>query len=374
MIFATQTVNGLGMGEGRFGFVSITVFSRFPSFQLCRGFVRAVRVVILSGLLAAGSTSARAGDAEVGALNAELIQMGVLLSTANSAQLAQAVFNVLTSTNPAYVKFKPGGVAGEALKAAGSSAPDAGQAIATQALTVSKVAADKLTFVGLAASTAGTGRAPNVTQVATFSAVIVETDQDAITAAIVAKKSKSGLAAVLAGRSSELPDDASRVTLTNLALANRILVSAAQSIATGVADFATDSANYALATSLVNSKYASKIVVGTTAAEPTNAGAIFNAVLSSTSTDLAGLKKSVASLAKSVAAVADIEEIEKVGNAIGNQIKAGTIKLSLATSITKALAQAIIKKPVITGLFTDRNRPDNKRDEIAEAPHSCLVA
>lgn len=46
----------------------------------------------------------RAGDAEVGALNSKLIAQGVLLSSANSTQLANAVLAVLN--DPAFSKLE----------------------------------------------------------------------------------------------------------------------------------------------------------------------------------------------------------------------------------------------------------------------------
>lgn len=244
----------------------------------------------------------------------------------------------------------------------------AGFSVADQALTIHRVAADRLNVLGLAAKTAGTGRAPNVAQVAGFSAGIVQTDQEAITAALAARSSKSALAAVLAGRASELTSDAERIALGNLALGNRNLTLSARSVAEGIGDFASDPSAFALATATANSKLASKIVTGVTVSNPTSAGAIFDAAVINTNPALQSLRKGIASLVKSVGAVASIEEVEKVAYSVGLQIRTtgSPVKLSSASAIGKSLAKAIISKPLGTGFPTDPNRAENKRDELGE--------
>lgn len=312
---------------------------------------------------------ARAGDAEVGALNAKLIAQGVLLSSANSTQLANAVLAVLN--DPAFNKLKSGIIIGEALKAAGVNAPDAGDVIGTAVVnaaagstTLSTRLGLATAFTGQAALTAGTGRAPNVTQVEGFSRQVLSTDAEAITAAVAARTSKTALAAIFAGRSSEVADDTARVALFQQALANKLLLTTVQNIATGIGGSASDSAVFANTIAQANVKYASPIVIGVSVSDPTNTGTIVRTALENAS--LPALKTGVAVLAKSTAAVADIEEIEKIGSAVGSQIRLGTVKLVNAAAITKTLVQAIIAKPTSTGLFSDRNRADNKRDEIAE--------
>lgn len=322
----------------------------------------------LLGLIAA-PPAARAGDTEVGALNAKLIAQGVLLSSANSSQLAQAIIAVLGDT--AYNKLKPGVVIGEALKAAGSNAPDAGfvigQTLVTESTTNIPLAARlglPSSYVGSAALTSGTGKAPNVSQVAGFTQQVLSSNTDVTNAAATAKSSKSAVSAIFAGRSSELTTDLERAALFQNALINKSLQSLTQSISTGVVTYADNPANLTNELAQGNTKYASNIVIGATAGRPTDAGLIVNTALSNV--NLPALKKSVAALAKSTAAIADIEQIEKIGSSVGLQIRAGTVKLSQAASITKTLVQAIIAKPYTTNLSTDRNNTNNKRDEIAE--------
>jgi|GEM_PF-2893189 len=327
-----------------------------------------VGALALLGLIAA-PPAARAGDTEVGALNAKLIAQGVLLSSANSSQLAAAIIAVLSDT--AYNKLKSGVVIGEALKAAGSNAPDAGsvigQTLVTESTTNIPLAARlglPSAYVGSAALTAGTGKAPSVNQVAGFTQQVLSSNTDVTNAAVTAKSSKSAVSAIFAGRSSELAADLDRAALFQNALTNKSLLSLTQSISTGVITYAADPANLSNQLAQANTKYASNIVIGATAGRPTDAGAIVKEALNNA--NLPALKKSVATLAKSTAAIADIEQIEKIGSAVGAQIKTGAVKLSQAATITKTLVQAIIAKPFTTGLSTDPANANNKRDEVTE--------
>ncbi len=174
----------------------------------------------------------------------------------------------------------------------------------------------------------------------------------------------------------------------NTAIGSKGLSASAQSIAQFISAEVADSTAFAvhLADAGADSgskpafKYATAIAIGAAAGDPTNAGNIAHAlfgeqVLDSTGTlvNPAGLPasagliakadKSAAALAKGLAAVADIEEIQKIGNAIGEQIAKGTVKLATVNAITKTLATAVMHKPETA---TGENRDGNKRDEIAE--------
>jgi hypothetical protein len=284
----------------------------------------------------------------------------VLISTATSQQLADAVVAVISGVG--FQQSKVGVVIGEALKGAGNNAPDAGEAIANSVLPL--IIATKESAAALAVRTAGTGGNANVSQVGGFASVIATSNTEAISIAAAARQTRSGQGAFLAGFASTLADDSARVSLTNAALADQRISPASREVGMFLAETAEDPAAFALAVSLANTKLSPKFVPGVVAGAPTDAGEIMNSVLQSTA--IPQLKKQIATVARKVGAVADIEEVQKVGNAIGLQIRAGTIKLGQAAGITKTLAQAIARKPVGSGLPSDPNRVANKRDEIGE--------
>jgi hypothetical protein len=124
------------------------------------------------------SVSALAGAAEFTALNTQLGGSKTLnkVATANTTDLVAAVNAVITA-NPG---FKPGVVMGEALKGAGSNAPDIGAVLGVQ---VNATPATELTVATDAIKTAGSGKGLNVSQVPSFTAALLGSQPDAITLA-----------------------------------------------------------------------------------------------------------------------------------------------------------------------------------------------
>jgi hypothetical protein len=316
--------------------------------------------LLATAMLFGTSPRASAGTVEVAAINARLAEQGVLISTASAQQLADAV--VLVITGIGFQQNRVGIVIGEALKGAGNNAPDAGEVLANSVLPL--IITNKEAVAALAVRTAGTGGNANVSQVGGFASVIATSTTEAINIAAQARQSRTGQGAFLGGFASTLPDDATRIAFTNSALANARISPAAREVGTFVGETADDPAIFAVGVGAANAKLSPRLIPGIVAAAPTDAGEIMNAVLQSAA--IPQLKKQIAAVARNVGAVADIEEIQKVGNAIGLQIRAGTIKLGQAAGITRTLAQAIARKPETTGLLSDPNRRANKRDEIGE--------
>ena len=257
--------------------------------------------------------------------------------------------------------FKPGVVAGEALKGAGSSAPDAGVKIANATLTLNVVIADKIKYAGDAVKTAGTKTGANVTQVPTFIQPIVDSDAEAYDIAKRVSSVKSGVGATIGGRALDLGSDTEKTTLADGALKIDGLVASAQSISQFVGDTVADSDKFAHDLSIANVKQTLKIAPGVTAADPTNAGEIVKSIVNDSL--LSSVLKKAATLAKNVAAVADIEQIQMVGQAIGAKVGAGGIKISKVNSIAKGLVKGVTAKSTTA---SGVNRLDNKQDEIGE--------
>src|SRR5260221_6478882 len=157
--------------------------------------------------LLASTTSARAGASEVTALvNALAAQVpSHTFLTASSDDLLAAFKAVVLPLGSKFNSIKEFGVvAGEALKAAGPNALDAGAKFANAINTDASLLAvktDEMTnfhFLSLAAKTAGTGKNLNVTQIVALSAGFVASDLDAQTAADNAAN-KPGAGAILGG-------------------------------------------------------------------------------------------------------------------------------------------------------------------------------
>ncbi len=326
-----------------------------------------VALVAVAALLC-GNASANAKKlTEAQALTNELTNLGTSLAQADSGKLLQAVKNAIATTPG----LNLGILVGDALQGAGVNATNAGsvfgQAVANQQLQV----ADKVTFTAIVAQTAGKGKAANVLQVPDFAALAIPNDGSAganfITAA-VDSKSSAGAGAILGGRSEQLNGDTGlSVQLVTGALSNKKLAPYVQNIARYVGAEVNDSASFATQVSVTNTKIATKVLVGTTNGDPTNAGNILDTALSS-ATLLPTLDKAASSLGKSLAAVADIEEIQKIGHLIGEQISLGHVKLSVATPLVKSLVTAVLNKPSTNqfGQNVQRNLPPNKQDEIPE--------
>jgi hypothetical protein len=326
-----------------------------PTIPLFRRLGTSLAIASTSLLLTAGS--AFAGTAEQNALIIELAKQDVTLGTATGDQLAAAVDTVIT----AHHNFKPGVVAGEALKGAGSNAPDAGSKIAAKVKANSAVTvANAFQVAADAAKTAATGKAPNLTQVPTFEQLFATTVPDAIAIANKVKTVTSAVGAIIGGEALNLSGDAAKLGLANSAL-HQGLAGSAQSISQYVGLTVTDTANFARNLSDQNIPSTIKITPGVVAADPTHASNIVSAIVNDVS--LSSVLKKAATLATNVAKVADIEEIRRVGEVLGAKIATSAIPISQLNAIAKGLVAGISGKPTTT---TGANRQVNKIDEIGE--------
>jgi len=320
---------------------------------------------------------AAAPTKEFTALVNALAAHGQTFATADEVQLAQAVTDAI-GANP---KLKPGNIAGEALKNAGSNAQDGGDEIATALKNVASTPDDTLAARD-AIKRAGSGSTLNVNLVPAFSTQFFNTDAQAYNLAKLVISTKPGAGAVLGGRASQYPligDEDAAVNLVDKAvktpkLGGAGLGAAAQDITKWVAIDVDgralgDTANFTLRVANLNVSLASKIGTGGVAGDPTNGGKIVNTLLGSAG--LPKLKSGITPFITSVAKVADIEEISRIAAAVGNQIAtaSGTttaIKFAAANPVVKALAKAIVAKATTTNNAADINSWDNKEDEIAE--------
>ena len=318
------------------------------------------RFLAIAGVAAAslllGTHSTLAGSGEVAALNAALSPQSI--QTANGDQLAAAVVTVINGNSA----FKPGVIAGEALKGAGSNAPDAGKKIADAALTLGVVSGDKIKFAADAVKTAGTKSGANVAQVPAFIAPIVDSDDDAVAIARKVRTVKSGVGAIFGGRALDLTTDADKLALGVAALtATNGLLGSTQAISQYIADTVMDTDQFARGLSVSNINRTTTIAAGVTAADPTNAGGIVSAIVNEDA--LSAVLRKAATLAKVVAAVADIEQVPMVAREIGDKIGSGAINIRQVNAITKGLVKGIsVRQASATGV----NRLDNMQDEIGE--------
>lgn len=354
--------------------------------------------MIAAAALSVSSTSAFAGASELKALQEAL--GATPIASATSAQLLAAFRTVLADPKFDTTK-KQGVVAGEALKAAGVNAQNAGQVFADAIVAANSnpadvlngIFADRRNFTALAAKTAGSGKGLNVLQIPGLAAnIFVSEDSAPFLASAQAAKNKPGAGAILGGRARQFVSsnpataDALSAVLANSALVADVkLTAGAQDIARYIAAEINDTASFAAAVgngnANANNKYAVAIAVGAAAGDPTNAGNIAHSifgqnvlntngtesapsVVASTTLQAAAVK-GLSKLVKDMAAFADIEEIQKIGNAVGEKIQTGAIKLSKAASTVKTLATAVMNKPRTTAAFSI-NSDANKQDEIAE--------
>jgi hypothetical protein len=354
------------------------------------------------------STSAHAGAAELNALQAVLNPVPIALAT--SQQLLTAYQQVIVQ--PKFASNNGKAItAGEALKAAGINAQDAGEVFATAIVAASGnsplvgIFANRANFVPLAARTAGTGRGLNVLQIPSLSAVLFATDLSTnFNTAAVNAKNTSAAGAILGGNALKLvtltPGTAATdsVDIVNAALQNKKLQSSAQNIlryvtaelvnVTNTADFAVRVGNGNGGDNKTNNtRFAVQIAVGAAAGDPTNAGNIAHAIFGQqqlrddgTLTPIptgplvpsANLKntaiRGLTVLVRNLGSFADIEEIQKIGNAVGKEISAGSIRLTTAAANVRTLAQAIINKPAVNsfGQAFVQNTASNKQDELVE--------
>ncbi len=302
--------------------------------------------------------SAQAGPREAKAIAAALAaQPGAPTTTnATASQLAAAVSSVI-SANP---KFKAGIVAGEALKTPAAVTNQAGAAIANAVITAEGASLDRVAVTADGAKTAGLGKSSNVTQVDEYAALIVLQDADAIAAAIKAKASRTGVAAIFQGRSSGLTD-AQRTTLANSALDIASLRVVGQAVAVGTSLGVANPQAFAVSLNSNAPGIGDRIASGVVATHPTDAAAVVEALYNTTDTLL---DKQVSTIAKAVAFVADIEQISNVALVLGRQIGNNTIKTNKAASLAKTLTAAIVAKGSVPA--PNPLSIENKADEVAE--------
>jgi hypothetical protein len=296
------------------------------------------------------------------------------VETATAEELQVAVTNAINAAP----QYKPGNIAGEALKY--GTDEEAGDDIADALLTA--VSGDLQAVVDAIKRTAK-GKDPTVRLVPNFAAFALPDGGDNSAALALAKRvisTKPGAGAVIGGRAQDLAkaggtQQAQIEQLVKDALVKTAGISAAAqdiakwSAAELAADFG-DTAALALNVSIVptNVPLAQKIVVGAVAGDPLNGGPIVDKVLDQDNNALPKLKSGILPFAKAAAAVADIEEIAHIAVAIGKQIAkpSGTktaILFSKAAGVVKALAGAIIAKATTANA---QNTIKNKQDETAE--------
>jgi hypothetical protein len=335
-----------------------------------------------AALLLVTASVAHAGAPEISALltalRATTGNPTITLSQATSAQLSSAVIAAIQLN----VKLNPGTIAGEALKAAGSPAPDAGAQIASAILaqypTSVPFGTKPLTlqlFATQAIKTTATGTGLTVAQVPGFSAAFYATDAEAIALAGLVKASKVAASAVLQGRASEEASDSAKLALAQAALLDKNLAALPQEVVTGVAaaidPASVSSFTNALVTTPSNLKNVLKIIPGIVAGQPTSAGLILSTSFTALPGAASPVVKGAAALAKSIGAVADIEQIQRVGAAIATQVGNGSIKYSGLAAIATTLAKAIVSKPLAV---VGANRNANKVDELGELAAYMLSA
>lgn len=323
-------------------------------------FRSAVCGLVATVALFSTTTSGFAGTKEADAVRAALLPPGTTYQTATAAQLVAAV-NTAAGTKPKGVFL------GEALR---NATLDVGAGLAA-------VPGTDLTIAAVAIKTAGSGKAPNVTNVPKFAQAFTSGDKTkSISLAEAVRSSKAGAGAVLGGFAlGAAVTDADRLTLLN---SSKKLLPAVQQIAQFVGATALNPVTFANLGATADSKNAVKIVTGVSAGNPTRAGDIVQ-----------GSKSLVASkaalFAKGVGAVIDIEQVQKVGEALASAVA----KSSALLQVTAALGKAIASKPTtMLGSITDttvdgsgnpndssyRNRLSNKVDELGELAAYSLNA
>ena len=330
------------------------------------------------GLLASAAlfttvaTTHAADPKELVALNAKLAPKTV--TSATSTEIANAVKSFAT-VNP--TNLDVGKIAGYALQLAGSNALDVGTQIAAAfsgmfPITVGGKPVTQDQFAINAVKTAGSGKTPNLTQVPGFTAGLYVDATGALAAgfAIKVKGTKGAAGAAIQGGASQIATEAAKeafaIDSTNPTSVNgKALSSVVQDVAKGVAATVADGNVTAFTNTLVGAgssfKILLKIIPGIVAGKPTFAGAITQASFTVAPYAAQGsaspIVKGAATLAKSIGALADIEQVQKVGAVIAAQIPllntpgkptTPNIKLSAATSIISTLAKAIAAKPYAT--------------------------
>ncbi len=318
-------------------------------------FARGLLGLAAAAVLLATSSSAFAGKAEIDALNAQLAPKTI--ATATSQELANAV---VFFTNPANnpKKLNPGTIAGEALK--GATTADAGTVIGaalagvTFPVTFGTKTLTKDQYSTAAIKATASGKGATVAQVPGYTQALY-TPAQAVELAKLVKGTKKAPGAVLQGGASNINDadsaveTAAKATYLNGAVSLKEFASAIQDISRGVA-VTVDAGFSVLFTNTVvtanaGDKNVPKVITGIVEGKPTDAGAITDAALNGKAADSV-IGKAVIGLSKTIGAVADIEQIQKVGEAMAKRsiVEAGA-KITTAKTIITNLAKAIGAKP-----------------------------
>ncbi len=318
--------------------------------------------LIAAATLLATSTSVFAGTKEITALNTQLAPKTI--ATATSTELRNAVvFFTVPTNNPG--KLDPSVIAGEALK--GATTFDAGTEIAAGLAGVTfpvpfgtKTIADRNTFAKVAIKTTGSGKGATLAQVAGFTQGLFTAPQ-AIDLAKLVKGTKGAAGEVFKGGANQVADAGNaKANYLLPALVDKLFSAVLTDITKGVSATVGAGLSAAFTTAVVTPNVANKsidkIITGIVAGKPTDAGVITDTALTGQNS-LSVIGKAAGKLAKSIGAVADIEQIQKVGEAIAkNSIAIGGLKITTAKSIIGTLAKAIGAKPasgLIGGKGTD---------------------
>lgn len=381
------------------------------------------KFILLAGIaIACLSTSPlQAGTKEIAAINSQLalITPGATIGTATTADLSTATVNALKSD--ANKSLNPSTIAGEALKGAGSNAAGIGTQLATDVLanigvltgSFPKIALNLKGFVGGAAVTASTSTGANAAQVPSFAAAFIANiagsndtnlrNAAAISTAEQATKSTTAIGAILGGRNfnGDLDTAQERIDLAKTALADKKLTKASQQIAQYVGDAVVDddeAASFALAvvkgvgtttTPSGNSKYIVQIATGTSTSNPSAASKVVDAMFDGVTGNLAVVPASISpfftaavknakNLASKVGFVADTEQVQAVGVALGSRVgltntdpgtgkvKTVGISQSSVSALAKGLVLGLTTRPTRNSVTTNGDNRANRIDEIGE--------
>lgn len=342
-------------------------------------------LTLILGLAFFAAQPVQAGTKEINAINSKL-PVGKTIATATDAELSAAV--IAAMKDPVNSKLNQATIAGEALKGA-VTATNIGNVLATDILAdianLPKVSANVQKFTGASSKTAATGTGANPTQIPTWASVFIanvpeaQRNAEAIAIAKFAPGSTTAIGAIIGGRAltgdASIDTDLERVTYANQAIADRKLSSSSQQIAQYVSDTAADVPNFTL--SLValgtNTKFLSKVVTGTTTANPTLASDILDTMFAANNVSspvFLSTVKNASTLAKNLGKVADIEEVSQMATEFGERIglinpatgKVVGIKDSKINTIAKSLAVGIATRATAG----NQDNRTNRIDEIAE--------
>lgn len=382
---------------------------------------------MFSGALLFSANPTHAGTAELKTLTtilnngvpklpSDTASLDAFLKSKSATEVANAVVTAIQAkpTNAAAAAA----YAGEALKRSEESnfGTVLGQTLKTQQANLAiifKDTASKTKFVGTSSKNAATGTSPFAEWVDEFAFELTASNQEAYDAAKAATASKTAVGLIVSSRSTYDPSidtDAERLALAQGALlpknatlgavVGQGLTASSLEIARYVGDSTQLPENFAHDLTNSSSTSGTKtsqpllaqevlIVTGTVTSNPTVAGAIVNKMFDlavAPGSDLLILTpqvtnlfkttvKNASKLATKVAPVADIEQVEAVGVALGSHIGLSTadsgktklvgINQSQLAAIVKGLVTGIATRPTAKGGVNGDNRT-NRVDEIGE--------